>query len=451
MMERPEDYFARINRPFSPAGSHIRTGCPVCGGTKRCLVNRKTFLWDCKACNAKGNEIVFKRHLGHIEEVSSAVPKRSERQKAEARKLIAHGDTGTERLNVLLNSDAGSDALEWLKSERGFTQETIDHVYLGWRQSPPSKSKSRSRGRATVSAGPGWVSIPAFDSFDSSGRPEPSSAAMVKLRSVPPMQKDFRRVEGGESVLYFPNKPDPKSTLLIVGGEFDALSVHQAGWRNVCAPTTGEGGWTGEFTGALEGFEDIVVIFDNDDAGKQGASKVIKSLGWWRCRRGSWPRDCKDANECLVALGEEFNVDLLNDIVRESEEQTEGSMVKIGDLEEILVSKRMNLASPGRTTGISDLDDLVGGFRDSELWFITGDTGSGKTTFVSQIALIQAKMGVNVLFIPLEMGRERQAVKMMRQNSESDPGEMSDTQYVESIRELDKMPLFMYEPSAGGK
>jgi hypothetical protein len=83
------------------------------------------------------------------------------------------------------------------------------------------------------------------------------SAACVKLRSVPPAPRAFRRLVGGDSVLFAPNGIKPEETILIVGGELDALSCVVAGWANVISPTTGETAWADSATAQLEACEDI--------------------------------------------------------------------------------------------------------------------------------------------------------------------------------------------------
>lgn len=54
-------------------------------------------------------------------------------------------------------------------------------------------------------------------------------------------------------------------------------------------------------------------------------------------------------------------------------------------------------------TGFEKLDDMIEGFVPSELVFLAGSTGSGKTTFAMNLAFAAAKMKKKVLFFSLEM------------------------------------------------
>ena len=108
--------------------------------------------------------------------------------------------------------------------------------------------------------------------------------------------------------MYAPGKLE--GTVLIVGGELDALSIVQElvdeelwgkspGFSVVSVPD-GEGSWKTQFTDELAHIEDIVVAFDNDAAGRKASEKVSEALGRHRCRIGRWPDDANDPNELLM-------------------------------------------------------------------------------------------------------------------------------------------------------
>lgn len=63
----------------------------------------------------------------------------------------------------------------------------------------------------------------------------------------------------------------------------------------------------------------------------------------------------------------------------------------------------------------SKLNDLLKGFRRGELTILTGPTGSGKTTFLSEYSLDLAEQGVNTLWGSFEISNVRLVKIMMQQ------------------------------------
>lgn len=58
-------------------------------------------------------------------------------------------------------------------------------------------------------------------------------------------------------------------------------------------------------------------------------------------------------------------------------------------------------------TGVPDLNDaLLGGFHRGELGVVAADTGGGKSVLLTQIAATNARKGVGVVYLSLEMPRE---------------------------------------------
>lgn len=73
-------------------------------------------------------------------------------------------------------------------------------------------------------------------------------------------------------------------------------------------------------------------------------------------------------------------------------------------------------ASSGRigvSTGISDLDDLLGGFEPGQLIIMAARPGMGKTAVACSAALGMAKQGAGVLFVSLEMNGSELGMRMV--------------------------------------
>ena len=89
---------------------------------------------------------------------------------------------------------------------------------------------------------------------------------------------------------------------------------------------------------------------------------------------------------------------------------------------EVLTDTMFNLSElsksgghiPGLATGISELDDRIGGFANSDLIFIASRPGMGKTSIALNFAMHAAKLsGKAVAIFSLEMSREQLATRLL--------------------------------------
>lgn len=477
MIEQPEAYLSRVGISFTKSagknGRELVIDCPSCGREKKCSINSRTWKWQCFVCESAGSEVSFKRLRGDLVQVTDAAEQDAERARDEAfanAMLAKRSRTEVERWrDTLLESPDAQAARDYLTQERRISLETARALCIGWCASLPSAERDTARMKRPVrrraasaqssvaqsSASTGWITIPSFASHNSIG-PDPSSCAMVKLRSVPPAPKAYRRVTGGDSILYCPGSLDLTDTVLVVGGELDAVVLWQLGVTNVVAGTTGEGGWSDVWTKQLEDAEDIVVVYDSDGTGQKGAEDLVKALGAHRTRLGRWPAPYNDANDALVGMGEDFDVFTVQALIASSRSPLEEGIVRIGGaLRERYKARLASTDHRGISTGYPDLDDALGGVRGGEVTVLTGDTSSGKTTFVSDWIRLMAspvkstdsvrgaRAAVPTLVCAFEMGPERQLDKLVRQVSTHPPDELSEAQLDAALDTLEAMPLWM--------
>jgi replicative DNA helicase/ribosomal protein L37AE/L43A len=444
-----EDFLRRNGISHKKAGPEIVIDCPECGKEKHCYLNAKTFQWHCKKCDAKGNELTLKRALGLVYDVRSVSgtdheTEVIERMAREMRSVMASSDV--ERWTLALTLSPAAERARRYLTGRGITIEVAERYRLGWCSNADGSTDSDRPRRVMpgtvvepATDKPGWLVIPAFTRW-ANGRPDPNSAAVIKLRSVPPAEKSFRRLLGGDSVLFAPNGIDTTKTLLIVGGEIDALSVAVSGFDNVISTTTGETGWSDSWNVQLESCEDIVIIYDNDDAGRKGAISLAEKLGNHRVRLGQWSDTVKDANEALQKFGKAFDV---NSHINAAKPSGGDSVVRIAELREAYKKSLRGTNPRGISTGWTDLDVVMGGVREGEVTLVTGDTASGKSTFASQWALQMATQGVRTLVCPFEMGAQRQLDKWVRQWSQSAPDTLSDQGLDQTLDALERLPVWV--------
>lgn len=449
-------------RPSKVGRREVRFPCPECNDDEGFSMSLDSGLWVCMraSCGARGNLHQLKLARNDVYPVENEVDVVSE---IEALQLDAQLGFEREENQVkawrlsLLNSGDAQQARDYLERRGlGATSKVASLAWLGWASSPPGGATASSGPRkrwtrpgssespepATVSS-PGLIVIPYLEP----GQDEPS---MVKLRYVPPEPVDpkgrpkrYARIAGGSTSLYAPLGLHGDRPVLMVGGELDALSVLQALLSSgmtkdeipfdVIAPTS-ESSWSAaaarldeleldrivqQKEGSEEGKEvklDIIIAFDNDDAGRTAAQKAAAAIGRWRCRIAEWPNDHKDANDVLVAGG--LDLFSIQAMIDEAESVAAKGIAPTSAFEERVVSWVYREGASGWSTGLPELDDKMGGgLRPGEITILTGHTGAGKSIFSSQIALEFRSRGQRVWWHPAELGVEDQISRCVYQMS----------------------------------
>ena len=184
--------------------------------------------------------------------------------------------------------------------------------------------------------------------------------------------------------------------LLIQEGEIDTLAVMQAGFTNAVSVPFGAGNyhWIEHNWEWLNNFDSIILCADNDKAGEKMRTEVVPRLGEWRCKVVNFPpaievngemRTLKDMNEVLFFLGEQA----IRDMVDNAKDVPIKDVVNMADVEDIDLSTAIGMKS-----GIADLDRRLGAFYLGSLAVWTGINGSGKSSIINQICVVE----------PLEQG-----------------------------------------------
>lgn len=186
-------------------------------------------------------------------------------------------------------------------------------------------------------------------------------------------------------LLYGVNRCMPNESLVICEGFIDRLSVVEAGYTNVVSIPGGAEAdkWIDYNFEFLEQFKDIVLWFDNDQAGYDGRKKVASRLGEYRVRLVN-PSDevsekvreyyipygadidKTDANNVLLACGPDTILKLINDA-----EIIENPRLK--DLFSYIPVDIQTL--PRVSTGFQSLDAVITGNFDGNLIVLSGFSG----------------------------------------------------------------------------
>lgn len=266
-----------------------------------------------------------------------------------------------------------------------------------------------------------------------------------KLRNVEE-KKDMRQAGGAEPCLFGWHLIDPKArTVAITEGEIDAMSLHQCGIPALSVNAgAGNHQWIESDWGKLERFSEILVFFDNDEAGNKGAAEVITRLGNERCKRVNLPT--KDANEWLMqgAESNEFQTAIIESKPQDPEE-LRGAQDFIAKVKSMFYPAHAEDKDP-----CLRLDQSLEWFefRPSELSVWTGYNGHGKSLLLSQVLLGLMAQGERVVVFSGEMTPERQLKRMVKQATGLD---RPTSDYIDSVGAwlTEKMWLFNVVGSAG--
>lgn len=186
--------------------------------------------------------------------------------------------------------------------------------------------------------------------------------------------------------------------LVITEGEIDCLTVSQLQgnkWPVVSIPNGAQGA-ANSIKENLEWvltFEEVILMFDQDEPGREAAIKVAELLPPGKAKIASLP--LKDPNDMLVAgRGQEVIQAIWN-----AKEYRPDGLVSIDDILDE-VEKPIEWGKPWC---FETLTKLTYGRREGELYAIGAGTGVGKTDFMTQqIAFDVVELGEHVGVIFLE-------------------------------------------------
>lgn len=194
--------------------------------------------------------------------------------------------------------------------------------------------------------------------------------------------KDFKLSKGGELIFYNIDSIGIEDYVVIVEGEMDALSVHQAGVKSVISVPNGaaKGNQKLQYLDncwdIFENVKTVVLMVDNDEPGILLRDELARRIGKDKCLKVAYPEGCKDANDILVKLGEK---QLLETITQATEYPIEG-ILSMDDMYQDIYNYYVNGYPQGVKLGISEFDDYIS-FMPGQFTTITGIPGSGKSEF----------------------------------------------------------------------
>jgi twinkle protein len=200
-----------------------------------------------------------------------------------------------------------------------------------------------------------------------------------KRRFLNPTGVKTKNSSKGKSTFYgMQNCYDTKQPLIIVEGEMDMLAIIESGHDNVVSVPNGAGSveFVEECYEFLDGFEQIIIWFDNDKAGNAGFEKLKLKLDKYNLYRINSVE--KDANDELIKNGK----DAVKEYIANKEIVELDGIIFNGNVARKKIRDLKRVAS-----GIYGIDFFLRGFRENELTIWSGKNASGKSTLLGQIML----------------------------------------------------------------
>ena len=203
--------------------------------------------------------------------------------------------------------------------------------------------------------------------------------------------------------------PSHGKRVVITEGELDALSCQEAmpGWPMVSIPDGAKAAkraiqrqleW-------LQGYDEIVLFFDNDEHGREAAKDAASILPPGKCtiaRLDDW----KDASDALQA-GEAQKI---REAIWNAKPFRPDGIVEAKNLLEVITTPNPPCAHEYPFNG---LQTKLHGIRYGELVTITAGSGIGKSSFCRELTTHLLNKGERVGYLALEESNRRTALGLM--------------------------------------
>ena len=365
----PEEYLRTKNFKLRHAPGEWETQCPFCGDTNKyghLYVNREHGAFFCHRCGETGSFRALQEKLGDEPEGATAG-------------LAEKGDVW--RAVVRISQDAlldQGDALDYLRTERGFTPSTIGKYQLGWapRDLVDQLFKEFTLADLRYAGLLGDNDYPLF--WDRITIPYFDRGQVVALRAKQ-IGGNVIQAKNTSIRLFGTDDIRGRDEVFVAEGEFDAMLLGQQGWPACAIPgaLSFQELWAMYFEKVRRAF----IVLDSDDAGRRGTARIQMVLGK-KARPIELPiprgQDTTDIGEYFLRdLHTKDEFQALVDLAR-------GQRVfMLGDaLEERDELRRLQ----GLRLGFRDLDYAIHpGLLPGQVTVVLAKTGVGKTAFLTQL------------------------------------------------------------------
>lgn len=215
-----------------------------------------------------------------------------------------------------------------------------------------------------------------------------------------------------------------RTTILLAEGEKDTLVLDQAGYDVV--GVSGTHGFKKEYAELFKAFEKVIVVFDNDNAGRAGARRIAQWLGS-KCYIFDWKRkevnDGYDVSDHFLQLRDNFRAVFDRELDSQSLQQQVSVVLSVSerfpDFERYLSNLKGGTLLGFDVPCFPELTRYMRGVRG--MIGIGAPPKVGKSTLTVQIASEVARQGFPVLYYDFENGYNRLVLKLLARSTRIHP------------------------------
>ena len=237
-----------------------------------------------------------------------------------------------------------------------------------------------------------------------------TSDGVLKGVKIKTKQKDFI-YEGVSTDTLFGQHLFPSSgkRIVITEGELDAASYYESmpGWPMVSLPHGAASAKKDlqKQIPLLQGYEEIVLFFDNDDPGRKAAEEACSILPPGKVKIARL-EGYKDASDAL----QDGNAEAIRKAIWDAEPFRPDGIVDAKTLRNLVTTPQ---APHDHEYPFKGLNEKLHGIRYGELVTFTAGSGSGKTSIIRHIATNLLQSGESVGVLELEASNRRTALGLM--------------------------------------
>lgn len=330
-------------------GNQINAICPFCKSTKKKFyMNKTTGLFDCKSgkCQSKGHINTLLEKLG----VEDRVEFKGEMEKQEKKRI----DIDISKFQDIKEDD---EIVDYMAS-RGIAYETL------------LATNCMKKGNALV--------MPTYRDKE-----------LVGICYRTPDKRIWQEAGSGQYLWNRSNLDKDIKRIYVTEGRVDCLTLIEMGYKNCVSMPNGCSSleWINQEWNLLQEFEEIVLLYDNDNPGKTGLEQAKGRLDFatlYTVNLGKY----KDINEAYM----EDSSFLYRAMNNAKELQLDGFI----SLDSVSTSD--GVGAELYSCGIPQFDRIFGGIRLGESTIICASSGTGKTVvlcnFIKGILSQDEKVGI---------------------------------------------------------